>query len=96
MSSSLILQWYQHTTSGDWALCLDATQGWVHIDANAGGGGGGGGAQFLDDLLDVTIGGSGGPFSTAPSMTLSDRQLLKYDGGDGVWKNTDLIDGGSF
>ena len=48
-------------TAGDWALCLDATQGWIHIDANAGGGGGGGGAQFLDDLLDVTIGGTGGP-----------------------------------
>ena len=23
-------------TAGDWALCLDGTQGWVHIDANAG------------------------------------------------------------
>ena len=67
------------------------------IDANAGGGGGGGGgAQFLDDLLDVTIGGAGGPFSTAPSMTLAAQQLLKYDAGDGVWKNTDRLDGGSF
>ena len=83
-------------TAGDWALCLDATQGWVHIDANSGGGGGGGGAQFLDDLLDVTIGGAGGPFSTAPSMTLAAQQLLKYDAGDGVWKNTDRLDGGSF
>ena len=83
-------------TAGDWALCLDATQGWVHIDANAGGGGGGGGAQFLDDLLDVTIGGTGGPFSTAPSMTLAAQQLLKYDAGDGQWKNTDRLDGGSF
>ena len=81
-------------TAGDWALCLDATQGWIHIDANAGGGGGGGGAQFLDDLLDVTIGGAGGPFSTAPSMTLAAQQLLKYDAGDGVWKNTDRLDGG--
>ena len=83
-------------TSGDWALCLDETQGWIHIDANAGGGGGGGGAQFLDDLLDVTIGGAGGPFSTAPSMTLAEQQLLKYDAGDGQWKNTDLLNGGSF
>jgi hypothetical protein len=82
---------------GDWALCLDGTQGWVIIDANTGGGGGGGGgANYLNDLLDVTIGGQGGPFSTAPQATLSDRQLLKYDSGDGMWKNTDLIDGGSF
>ena len=36
----------------------------------------GGGAQFLDDLLDVTIGGAGGPFSTAPSMTLGRTQLM--------------------
>ena len=83
-------------TAGDWALCIDQAQGWVHIDANAGGGGGGGGAQYLNDLLDVTIGGSGGPFSTAPALSLSDRQILKYDGGDGVWKNTDLVDGGSY
>ena len=83
---------------GDWALCLDGTQGWVIIDANTGGGGGGGGggANYLNDLLDVTIGGQGGPFSTAPQAALSDRQLLKYDSGDGMWKNTDLIDGGSF
>ena len=83
-------------TAGDWALCLDQAQGWLHIDANGGGGGGGGGAQFLNDLLDVTISGSGGPFSTAPRMALADKQLLKYDGGEGQWKNTDLIDGGSF
>ena len=44
-------------TAGDWALCLDQAQGWLHIDANGGGGGGGGGAQFLNDLLDVTISG---------------------------------------
>ena len=84
-----------HTT-GDWALCLDQAQGWIHIDANAGGGGGGGGAQYLNDLLDVNIGGTGGPFSTAPAMALADRQLFKYDGGEGMWKNTDLLDGGSF
>ena len=82
---------------GDWALCLDGTQGWVIIDANTGGGGGGGGgANYLNDLLDVTISGVGGPFSTAPQLSLTDRQLLKYDSGDGMWKNTNLIDGGSF
>ena len=83
-------------TAGDWALCIDAAQGWVHIDANAGGGGGGGGsAQYLNDLLDVEIGGSASPFSTAPAVTLSADQLLRYDGGTGMWRNTDIIDGGS-
>jgi hypothetical protein len=87
----------QSFTAGDWALCLDATQGWIFIDANGGGGGGGGGgAQYLGDLLDVNIGGSGGPFSTAVRMPLEAKQLLKYDGGDGMWKNTDLLDGGTF
>ena len=84
-------------TAGDWAVCLDQAQGWVHIDANSGGGGGGGGgAQYLNDLLDVEIGGSGGPFSTAPSLALSNLNLFKYDGGEGKWKNTDRIDGGSY
>ena len=83
-------------TPGDWALCLDAAQGWTHIDVGAGGGGGGGGAQYLDDLLDVTIGGTGTPFSTAPRMSLEDRQLLKYDGGAGIWRNTNIVDGGTF
>ena len=83
-------------TAGDWALCLDQAQGWVHIDANAGGGGGGGGgAQYLNDLLDVEIGGSASPFSTAPAVALSRDQLLRYDGGAGLWRNTDIIDGGS-
>ena len=82
--------------AGDWSLCLDASQGWIHIDAAAPGGGGGGSAQYLNDLLDVSIGGNNGPFSTAPALTLSDRHILKYDGGDGQWKNTNLIDGGSF
>ena len=82
--------------AGDWALCLDENQ-WIHIDAAApGGGGGGGGAQYLNDLLDVNIGGAGGPFSTAPAMALSDKHIFKYDGGDGKWKNTDLLDGGTF
>ena len=84
-------------TAGDWALCIDQAQGWVHIDANAGGGGGGGGgAQYLDDLLDVTIGGQSGPFSDQPKLTLSNEQILKYDGGMGQWRNTDMINGGTF
>jgi hypothetical protein len=83
-------------TAGDWAVCLDEVQGWVHIDANAGGGGGGGGgAQVLNDLLDVTIGGGASPFSTNPTVTLGGDQILRYDGSAGVWRNTDIIDGGS-
>jgi hypothetical protein len=82
-------------TAGDWALCLDQAQGWVHIDANVAGGGGGGGAQYLNDLLDVEIGGAASPFSTAPAVALSRDQLLRYDGGAGLWRNTDIIDGGS-
>ena len=81
--------------AGDWALCLDATQGWLHVNANAAGGGGGGGAQYLNDLLDVEIGGAASPFSTAPAVSLSGDQLLRYDGGAGLWRNTDIIDGGS-
>ena len=82
--------------AGDWSLCLDSAQGWVHIDAAAPGGGGGGSAQYLNDLLDVNIGGSNGPFSTAPALSLSDRQILKYDSGAGMWRNTNMVDGGSF
>jgi hypothetical protein len=81
--------------AGDWALCLDAAQGWLHINANAAGGGGGGGAQYLNDLLDVELGGAASPFSTAPAVSLSGDQLLRYDGGAGLWRNTDIIDGGS-
>jgi hypothetical protein len=82
-------------TAGDWALCLDATQGWTHIDAAHGGGGGGGGAQYLNDLLDVEIGGAASPFSTAPAAALTGDHILRYDGGSGIWRNTDIIDGGS-
>ena len=82
-------------TAGDWALCIDEAQGWVHIDANASSGGGGGGAQYLNDLLDVEIGGASSPFSTAPAVALSRDHLLRYDGGSGLWRNTDIIDGGS-
>ena len=82
-------------TAGDWALCIDAAQGWIHIDANASSGGGGGSAQYLNDLLDVEIGGTASPFSTAPAVALSSDHLLRYDGGAGLWRNTDIIDGGS-
>ena len=40
-------------TPGDWALCINETQGWMQINAGATGGGGGGGATYLNDLLDV-------------------------------------------
>ena len=53
-------------------------------------GGGGGGASVLNDLLDVTIGTATG------GITLSDKQLLEYDGGSGVWRNMAVIDGGTF
>ena len=83
-------------SGGDWALCLDEAQGWVHIDAvNGGGGGGGGGAAYLNDLLDVAIGGAASPFSTEPRVALTGDQVLRYDGGSGMWRNTDIIDGGS-
>ena len=84
-------------SEGDWALCVDAAQGWVHI--KTGTGGGGGGAQRLNDLLDVEIGGAASPFGAAggvePAVALSRDQILRYDGGSGLWRNTDIIDGGS-
>jgi hypothetical protein len=72
-------------TPGDWALCVDEKQGWLHIDTNAGGGGGsgGGGASYLNDLLDVDV------------AELKASELLKYDSSTGVWKNNATIDGGS-
>ena len=69
-------------TAGDWALCVDENQGWIHIDAGAAGGGGGG-ATYLNDLLDVEL--------TTPAA----NELLKYEGGTGLWKNSLVIDGGS-
>ena len=89
------------STPGDWALCLDAAQGWNHIDTTAGSGGGGGGAQYLNELLDVNLGGPA-PFATGSleggslRSALEDRNLFKYDSSDGMWKNTNLIDCGSF
>ena len=89
----------QTHTAGDWALCIDQAQGWIHIDANAGSGGGGGGsAQYLNDLLDVEIGGASSPFSAAGDterVDLSRDHILRYDGNAGLWRNTDIIDGGS-
>ena len=70
-------------TPGDWALCINETQGWMQIDAGATGGGGGGGASYLNDLLDVELTG-----------TAAD-DLLVYEGSSGLWKNSDVIDGGS-
>lgn len=82
-------------TPGDWVVCLGAAQGWVHIDVTSDSGGGGGGAQVLNDLNDVTIGGSASPFSTNPAVALSGDQILRYDAGAGQWRNTSIIDGGS-
>lgn len=92
--------------AGDWALCIDATQGWIKINAVAGGGGGGGGgAVYLNDLLDVELGGNTVTASTplssssgaaAPAIALANQQLFKYDGANGMWRNTDVVDGGTF
>ena len=80
--------------AGDWVLCLDATQGWTHVDVSASSGGGSGGARYLKDLLDVEIGGAASPFSTART-TLGANDLLRFDGVAGLWRNTLIIDGGS-
>ena len=65
-------------SAGDWALCIDETQGWTWIDANAGGsGGGGGGATSLNDLTDVEIGGAADPFGT-PRVALEADQILRF------------------
>jgi len=29
-------------------------------------------------------------------MALAQSQILKYDAGDGQWKNTDIVDGGTY
>ena len=84
-------------TAGDWSLCLDAVQGWLHIDANAASGGGGGGStQYLNDLLDVEIGGgSSFPYDTGVAAALSQDNMLRFDASSGLWRNTLIIDGGS-
>ena len=79
----------QTFNSGDWAVCMGSVDGWVRINAGSSGGGGGGGASRLNDLLDVEIAGGGG-------VALAAQQILKFDAGDAQWKNTDVVDGGTF
>ena len=86
-------------TPGDWILCLGEVEGWVHIDVTSGSGGGGGGAQVLNDLLDVTL--NDGSIDTlnldpVPAVALADGQLLKYRASDGMWRNSNIIDCGTF
>lgn len=88
----------EHTLA-DWIVCLGASAGWVHIDnAAGGGGGGGGGAQRLNDLLDVSLGD--GTLDSRnmgqPRVALQDDQLLKYNTADGTWRNTSIINCGTF
>lgn len=70
-------------TEGDWILYIDQAQGAVHLDIAAGSGGGGG-ASKLSDLLDVDI--------SSPEQ----EQFLQFDEISARWKNTAIIDGGSF
>ena len=87
-------------TMADWIVCLGATNGWVHIDNDAGGGGGGGGgAQVLNDLLDVSLNdGTIDNFNLGPEpqVVLADDQLLKYNFSDGMWRNTSRLDCGIY
>lgn len=62
---------------GDWVLCINEAEGWVHIDTVGGGGGDGGGATTLAALLDTTI--------TTPEA----GQLLQYNGA-GMWVNAEV------
>ena len=82
-------------TEGDWLLCINQAQGYTHIDVSAGGGGGGGGAQYLNDLLDVEIGGLTALFGI-PRATLLNGQFLMYDSISGMWVNSSVLDGGSY
>ena len=83
--------------NGDWIVCLGEASGWIHID-NSPGGGGGGGAQVLNDLLDVSIddGVVDNLRTITPRVALADDQLLKYNSSDGVWRNTSIINCGTF
>ena len=65
-------------TEGDWVLCVDQAQGYIHLDIAAGGGGGGGGAAKLNDLTDVDLNG------------VSANQLLQYNAISGLWENVTL------
>lgn len=83
-------------TEGDWLLCIDAAQGYTHVDVSAGGGGGGGGgARYLDDLLDVEIGGLTTLFGL-PRAPLLNGQFLMYDSISGMWVNSSIVDGGTY
>ena len=86
--------------AGDWALCIDSVQELdSHQRQRFKWGRRWGSAQYLNDLLDVEIGGAASPFSgvggVAPAVALSRDQILRYDGTSGLWRNTDIIDGGS-
>ena len=70
-------------TPGDWLLCINEVEGYVHIDAGGTGGGGGGGSDYLSTLLDVDL----------SALTTGDR--LQVDG-SGIWRNTATLDGGTF
>jgi hypothetical protein len=70
-------------TPGDWLLCINEQEGYIHIDAGSTGGGGGGGSSYLATLLDVELAG------------LQDGQRLQIDN-TGIWRNSDVLDGGSF
>ena len=69
-------------TPGDWLLCINEAEGYVHIDAGATGGGGGG-SSYLSNLLDVDV------------ATVKAGDRLEYKS-TGLWENSDLIDGGDF
>jgi hypothetical protein len=70
-------------TPGDWLLCINETEGYVHIDAGSTGGGGGGGSEYLSQLLDVELG------------ILKEGDRLQVDG-TGIWRNSETLDGGTF
>ena len=93
------VQGIEHTMA-DWIVCLGTTQGWVHIDndAGSGGGGGGGGAQVLNDLLDVTLNDGTLDMSLQPEpfAALASGQILKYNATDGQWRNSSILDCGVF
>ena len=71
-------------TEGDWILYISQAEGAIHLDISAGGGGGGGGVTKLSELTDVDL------------STLQAGDLLQYDAISGMWKNTLVINGGTF
>ena len=76
----------ENHTEGDWILDVSEVVGWVHVDVTESSGGGGS-AQILNDLLDVTIDGSGG------LSRLADGQFLQYRADIGQWVNVDFVGG---